>query len=117
MCLRVAGARCERRKALGRGIPLLVVCNPYLVLGTVLSGDRNESEFGNRSLRQGPPNKVVAAVGGGPSSTLQQPPRNWRQAVRDPGMTKREPLADSDRFEDLASAYQTVLVSMLDEAL
>jgi hypothetical protein len=32
-------------------------------------------------------------------------------------MTKREQLVGSDRFEDLASAYQTVLISMLEEAL
>src|SRR6478752_33898 len=33
------------------------------------------------------------------------------------GMTKREQLVGSDRFEDLASAYKTVLVSLLDDAL
>src|SRR3954469_13010858 len=32
-------------------------------------------------------------------------------------MTKREQLVGSDRFHDLASAYQTVLVALLDEAL
>jgi hypothetical protein len=32
-------------------------------------------------------------------------------------MTKRQQLVGSDRFEDLASAYQIVLVSMLEAAL
>ena len=32
-------------------------------------------------------------------------------------MAKREQLVGSDRYEDLASAYQTILVSLLDETL
>jgi hypothetical protein len=41
----------------------------------------------------------------------------WLSVKGNNGMTKREQLVGSDRFEDLASAYQMVLVSILDDAL